>query len=86
MEWSLTMVDPLVVGQWVLWLPTAVTLATLSMEGAPGLVRVMGLGVDQLQLVKVRNEVQGQRRQSLMGSSFNIELEVVRPFSVVILF
>ena len=47
------MVDPLT-DQWVLWLPTDVTLATLLMERAPGLVRVMGLGVGQLQLVKVR--------------------------------
>ena len=47
------MMDPHAVDQWVLWLPTAVTLATLSMEGAPGLVRVMGLGVGQLQFVKV---------------------------------
>ena len=27
------------------------------MEGAPGLVKVMGLGVGQIQLVKVRSEV-----------------------------
>ena len=47
------MVDPPTTDQWVLWLPTAVTLATLSMEGTPGLVRVVGLGVGQLQLVKV---------------------------------
>ena len=55
MEGSLTVVDPLTTDQWVLWLPTAVTLATLSMERAPGLVRVMGLGMSQLQLVKVRS-------------------------------
>ena len=52
---SLTIADPLATDQWTLWLPTAVTLATLSMEGAPGLVRVMGLGVDQLQLVQVND-------------------------------
>ena len=46
--------DPLTTDQWVLWLPTAVTLATLSMEGVPGLVKVMGPGVGQLQPVKVR--------------------------------
>ena len=51
---SPTVVDPLTTDPWVLWLPTAVTLATLSVEGAPGLVRVMGPGVGQLQPVKVR--------------------------------
>ena len=52
MEWSHSPPQPF----WVL-LPTAVTLATLSVEGAPGLVRVMGLGVGQLQLVKVHRYV-----------------------------
>ena len=47
------MVDPVTIDQWVLWLPTAVILATLLMARALGLVRVMGLGVGQLQPVKV---------------------------------
>ena len=33
------------------------TQATLSMEGSPGLVRVMGLGAGQLQHVKVMSKV-----------------------------
>ena len=41
----------------LLWLRTAVTLAPVSMDGAPGLVRVTGLGVGQLQLVKVRGDL-----------------------------
>ena len=45
------MVDPITTEQWVLWLPTAVTLATLSVEGALGHVRVMGVGASQLQLL-----------------------------------
>ena len=49
------MVDPLTTDQWVLWLPIAVTLATLLMDRAPGLVRAVGLGVGQLQLVKVKS-------------------------------
>ena len=53
MQKSPTMLDRLATDQWVLWLPTAVTLSTLSMEGAPRFVRVMGLGVGQLQLMKV---------------------------------
>ena len=46
-------VDQWRTNQWALWLPTTVALASLSMEGVPGLVRVMGLGVGQLQFVKV---------------------------------
>ena len=42
---------PLTTDQWVPWLPTAVTLATLLMEGAIGLVRVTGHGVSQLRLL-----------------------------------
>ena len=39
MGWlSPMMMDPLATDQWVLWLPTAVTLATLLLEGAPELV------------------------------------------------
>ena len=48
-----TIVDQPTKDQSILWLPTPVILATLSMERAPGLVRVMKLGVGQLQLVKV---------------------------------
>ena len=48
MEWSPSPPPPLGV-----LLPTAVTLDTFLMEGAPGLVRVMGFGVDQLQLALV---------------------------------
>ncbi len=47
------LVDPLTTDQWALWPPTPVTLATLSMEAAPGLVGVMECGVGQLQLVSV---------------------------------
>ncbi len=36
-----------------LWPPTPVTLATLSLEAVPGLVRVMECGVGHLQSVKV---------------------------------
>ena len=52
---TLTMVvlDPLTTDQWTLWPPTPVTLATLSMEAAPGLVGVMECGVGLLQLVSV---------------------------------
>ncbi len=48
--------DLLTADQWTLWPPTAVTLATLSMAAAPGLVRVMEMikcGVGLLQLVSV---------------------------------
>ena len=41
---------PLAIG---VLLTTVVTLATFFMETLPGLVRAMGLGADQLQLVKV---------------------------------
>ena len=51
MEWSPSPTPPLVV-----LLPTTVTLATPSMEVAPELVRVMGLGVGLLQLVEVTVE------------------------------
>ena len=34
-------------------LPSLVTMATLSLEGVPELVRMMGPGVDQLQPVNV---------------------------------
>ncbi len=47
------LVDPLTADQWVLQLITPVTLATLSMEAAPGLVEVMECGVGLLQLVSV---------------------------------
>ncbi len=47
------LVDPLTTDQWVLQPVTPVTLATLSMETAPGLVRVMECGVGQLQHVCV---------------------------------
>ncbi len=47
------LVDPLTTDQWVLQPGTAATLATLSMEAASGLVRVMECGVGQLQPVKV---------------------------------
>ena len=50
------MVDPLAIDQWVLWLPTAVTLGPLSMKEEQGLVSWVGPGVGQLQLVKVRND------------------------------
>ncbi len=52
---TLTMVvNLLTADQWALWPPTPVTLATLLMEGAPGLVRVMECGVlSHLQLVSV---------------------------------
>ncbi len=54
MEWSPTVVvDPLTTDQWTLWLPTPVTLATLSLEVPPGLVGVMECGVGQLQFVCV---------------------------------
>ncbi len=53
MEWSATIWGLLVWDQWTLWPPTPVTLATLSMEAAPGLVGVMECGVGQLLLVKV---------------------------------
>ncbi len=43
--------------QWTLWPPTPVVLATLSMEPAQGLVRLMECGVDQLQRVKVGDSV-----------------------------
>ena len=49
-------VDPSTEDLLILWLPTAVTLGTLSMETLPGLVRVMGFGVGQYQLVKVNEE------------------------------
>ena len=49
----MVMLDPLTADQWTLWPPTPVTLATLSMEAAPGLVGVMECGVGQLKLVKV---------------------------------
>ncbi len=44
-------VDPLTADQWTLWSPTPITLATLSMEAAPGLVGAMECGVDRIQLV-----------------------------------
>ena len=44
---------PKITDQWTLWPPIPVTLATLSMEAAPGLVGVEGDGVDRIQLVKV---------------------------------
>ena len=48
------MVDPLTTDQWTLELPTAVLMATLSLEETPpGSVWVEGAGVGQLQLVKV---------------------------------
>ncbi len=47
------LVDPLTTDQWVLQPDTPVTLASLSMEAAPGLVGVMECGVGQLQIVKV---------------------------------
>ncbi len=56
MEWSATIWGLLVRYQWTLWPPTPVTLATLSMDSAPGLVGVEGAGVSQLQLVKVSKE------------------------------
>ena len=43
----------LTLDQWPLWLPTPVTLATLSMEAAPGLVEVMECGVGHLQYASV---------------------------------
>ena len=53
-SWSLTVVDPLTTDQWVLWLPTAVTLATLLLEGpTQESVNWVVIGVGQLQLVKV---------------------------------
>ena len=53
--WFPTMVDPLTSDQWILELPTAVVMATLSLEGMPpGSVWMEGAGVGQLQLVKVR--------------------------------
>ena len=45
--------NPLTIDQWPLWLPTPVTLATLSMEAAPGLVGVMECGVGHFQYVNV---------------------------------
>ncbi len=53
MEVLLTIWRPLTTDQWTLWPPTPVVLATLSMEPAQGLVRLMECGVDQLQCVKV---------------------------------
>ncbi len=50
---SATIWGLLVRDQWTLWPPTPVTLASLSMETPPGLVRVMECGVGQLQLVSV---------------------------------
>ncbi len=50
MGWSPTVLDPMT---WALWLPISLTLATLSLEAAPGLVGVMECGVVKLQLVKV---------------------------------
>ena len=50
---STMVVDPLTADQCPLWPPTPVTLATLSMEAAPGLVGVMECGVGLLQLVCV---------------------------------
>ena len=48
------MVESLATDQWVLWLPTAVTLATLSVEGPiKESVSWVIIGMDQLQLVKV---------------------------------
>ncbi len=52
---TLTMVvlDPLTADQWTLWPPTPVSLDTLSLETAPGLVGVMEGGVGHLQCVSV---------------------------------
>ena len=51
---SPTVVDPLTTDQWVLGLPTAVTLATPSLEGpTQESVNWVVIGMDQLQLVKV---------------------------------
>ncbi len=50
---SPTVMDLLTADQWILWPPTPVALATLSMEAIPGLVGVMECGVGQLQLVSV---------------------------------
>ncbi len=47
------LLDPLTVDQWALWPPTPVTLASLSVKSALGLVRVMECGVGLLQLVSV---------------------------------
>ena len=49
----MVVLDPLTADQWALWPPTPVTLATLSMEAAPGLVGVMECGEGQLQFVSV---------------------------------
>ncbi len=49
----MVVLDPLTADQRTLWPPTPVTLATLSMEAAPGLVGAMECGVDRIRLVKV---------------------------------
>ena len=46
--------DLLTKDQWVQWQTTAVLLAILSMERVSGFARVVGIGLIQLQLVKVR--------------------------------
>ena len=53
MEVLLMIWRPLTTDQWTLWPPTPVTLATLSLETALGLVGVMECGVDRIQRVKV---------------------------------
>ncbi len=45
--------NPPTTDQWELWPPTPVSLASLSMEAAPGLVGGMECGVGHLQHVKV---------------------------------
>ncbi len=55
METLATLKNPLTTGLSTLWLPTPVTLATLSLESVTGSVKIWveGNGVSQLQLVKV---------------------------------